>query len=469
MDILKETIMPILTDFRETEVQRILAHSEPQVVVVSDQLRKLVGDWAAGTIVSIDAPATTATPAAADVFADVRDPEETAALIYTSGTTGNPKGVMLSHRNIVSNALAACAIPSISPDDKLLSILPLAHVYECTIGFIVPMIGGASVSYLDGPPVLSKLLPALAEVRPTMMLSVPLIMEKLYRSRVAPVFEKLPNWIGRFAPTRILLHRIAAAKVKRTFGGRIRFFGLGGAPVAQDAERFLNEGGFPYAIGYGLTETAPLLAGANPKHTIFRSTGPALEGVSLRLVPSDEPVGEIQAKGPNIMQGYYKNPTATAEAFTEDGWFRTGDLGSIDRRGNVFIRGRAKTMILGPGGENVYPEDIEAAIDANPVVEESLVLQMGGEIIARVRLNIEELARRIGTIAGNIDLNALLRDGNAVLEDLRREVNSSLNRFSRIGKMILQVDPLERTPTRKIKRFLYESGALGPEQGMIST
>ena len=452
------TVVPILTDFHETEVQRILDHSEPKVMVVSDRLRRLAGEWAAGTIVSIDEPAITArfaktaTPAAAEVFAGVRDPEDTAAIIYTSGTTGSPKGVMLSHRNIVSNALAARAIPSMGPDDKLLSILPLDHAYECTIGFIVPMIAGASVSYLDGPPVLSRLLPALADVRPTMMLSVPLIMEKLYRSRVAPVFEKLPNWIGRFAPTRILLHRIAAAKVKRTFGGRIRFFGLGGAPLAQDAERFLNEGGFPYAIGYGLTETAPLLAGANPQHTKFRSAGPALEGVSLRLAstkkPSDKTVGEIQARGPNIMQGYYKNPAATAEAFTEDGWFRTGDLGSIDRRGNVFIRGRAKTMILGPSGENIYPENIEAAIDANPVVEESLVLQIGGELIARVRLNIEEL-------------DALLRDGAAILEDLRRQVNSSLNRFSRIGKMILQVDPLERTPTRKIKRFLYE--AVAPE------
>jgi long-chain acyl-CoA synthetase len=460
------TVLPILTDFHPAEVQRILEHSEPSVLVVSDRLRRLIGDWAAGAVVSTEVPSPGAATSPTDVFAGERNPDDIAAIIYTSGTTGNPKGVMLSHRNIVSNAIAAKAIPTITPDDTMLSILPLAHSYECTIGFVVPLAAGASVMYLDGPPVLSRLLPALAQVRPTLMLSVPLVMEKIYRARVVPVFEKLPSWVGRFAPTRKVIHRIAAAKVKRTFGGRIRFFGLGGAPVAPDAERFLYEGGFPYAIGYGLTETAPLLAGASPQRTKFRSTGPALEGVELRLAPAtasaDGSVGEIQARGPNIMRGYYKNPIATAEAFTEDGWFRTGDLGSIDSHGYVFIRGRAKTMILGPSGENIYPEDIEAAIDANVVVEESLVLQAGGELIARVRLNIEELARRIGTIADNIDLEALRRDGATVLEDLRRQVNEGLNRFSRVGKMILQEDPLERTPTRKIKRFLYQTHAPDP-------
>lgn len=469
------TVVPILTDFHEREVRRILDHSTPRAVAVSDRLTALLGEWKAGDRVPIEVPATG--QARGNPFAGPRDPADIAAIIYTSGTTGNPKGVMLSHRNIISNAVAAVDIPHIKPEDRMLSILPLAHTYECTIGFVVPLLAGASVSYLDGPPVISRLLPALAEVRPTMMLSVPLIMEKLYRSRVAPIFEKLPGRVGRFAPVRVLLHRVAAARVKRMFGGRIRFFGIGGAPLAPDAERFLKEGGFPYAIGYGLTETAPLLAGADPRHTRFRATGPPLRGVTLRLAPAasirpasgdhrtsgrnPDVIGEIQARGPNVMQGYYRNPDATADAFTEDGWFRTGDLGSIDRRGYLRIRGRSKTMILGSSGENIYPEEIEAAIDANALVEESLVLQVGGKIVARVRLNVEEIGKRVGALASSVDLQPLGRQAGAILEELRQQINAGLNRFSRIGGMILQVDPFERTPTRKIKRYLYENDAPG--------
>jgi long-chain acyl-CoA synthetase len=468
-------VVPILTDFHPDEVNRILGHVSPALVVVSERLSRLAEGWPEDDVLTLDelasgrrtddavaddihgagdrADADTRHPSTASVFSEPLDPDSTAAIIYTSGTTGNPKGVMLSHRNIVTNARAAQAIPKIGPKDRLLSILPLAHTYECTIGFLVPLMSGACVTYLNGPPAISKLLPALAEVRPTMMLSVPLIMEKLYQSKVVPAVQRLPRWLRALPPIRMLVHRVAAGKIRRVFGGKLHFFGIGGAPLSPPTERFLREGRFPYAIGYGLTETAPLLAGTDAHGTRFRSTGPAVRGVELRLDPS----GEIQARGPNIMQGYYRNPEATADAFTDDGWFKTGDLGSFDRKGNLFVRGRAKTMILGPSGENIYPEEIEATIDANALVEESLVLDKEGQLIARIRLNVEELAQRIGEIASGIDVETLRKKGQDVLDEIRKQVNAQLNRFSRISRVILQINPFERTPTKKIKRFLYQS------------
>ena len=476
-------ILPILTDFSAAEVSGILAHAEPKAAIVTDTTRKLTAGWDAGVIVEaasvyelrgqdeqVSSPEAAPADAAPAEKAAPPDPDDLAALIYTSGTTGNPKGVMLTHRNLVTNAQAVQQIFEVEPSDTLFSVLPLAHTYECTIGFLVPLLSGASVTYLDGPPTPSKLIPALAAVRPTIMLAVPLIIEKIYRSRVVPKLSKLPAPIMRFPPTRRLFHRLAAVKLKKTFGGRLRVFGIGGAPLGPDAERFLRDGGFPYTIGYGLTETAPLLAGTAPFKTRFRSTGPAVPGVELRLEPraghesaaekadttGRAVVGEIQARGPNVMKGYFKNPEATREAFTEDGWFRTGDLAWMDTDGYVYVQGRVKTLIVGPSGENIYPEEIEATIESNPLVEESLVLSQGGKLVARVRLNLDALAEQLGTLVSELDPQTVVRTGSRILEDLRRSVNARLNRFSRLAQMVVQIQPFERTPTRKIKRFLYQ-------------
>lgn len=430
-------IVPILVDFSAEEIAGILAHAEPKLVVTSETTRGRVTAQAVVDcgLVWERAGKRTPKPVAAD---------DRAALIYTSGTTGDPKGVMLSHRNLVRNAQAVQQIFDVEPQDVLLSVLPLAHTYECTIGFLVPLLSGASVTYLSGPPTPTRLLPALERLRPTIMLAVPLIIEKIYRTRVLPELSRVPALLRRVPPVRRVLHRVAAAKLMRTFGGRLRVFGIGGAPLAPDAERFLRDGRFPYTIGYGLTETAPLLAGTAPFRTRYRSTGPAVPGVELRIAAAPgERVGEIQARGPNVMLGYYRNPAATAEAFTEDGWFRTGDLGVTDRAGYVYVQGRLKTLIVGPSGENIYPEEIEAAIEADPLVEESLVLAEGNRLIARVRLNL--------------DPQTVATAGAQVLDDLRRSVNARLNRFSRIAEMVLQDEEFERTPTRKIKRFLYQN------------
>lgn len=483
-------VVPILTDFSRDEVARIIEHAEPSVVVVSASMRKLLPEVDALDIATISATDDRLSSPGDPIAEAEVDEDILAAIIYTSGTTGAPKGVMLTHGNLVTNAYGARSLVTVGPADRFLSILPLAHTYECTIGFLAPYLAGASITYLDGPPALSKLLPALARVKPTMMLSVPLIMEKIYRSKVRPMFSKL-GVLGRLTPVRKLVHRIAVAKVLETFGGSLRFFGVGGAALSPETERFLREGRFPYAIGYGLTETAPLLAGTNAENTRFRAAGPSIPQVEIRLAPlggdaADEgtlsgsttgpasksrrrtrsgmhgrcrsvsEVGEVQARGPNVMLGYYRNPEATSAAFTADGWFKTGDLGSFDPDGYLTIRGRLKTMLVGPSGENVYPEEIEAAINAEALVEESLVLSAGGQLVARVRLNIEALAEHVGTISANLDAESLRKAGDDALSEVKAAVNARLNRFSKIAEMVLQTEEFERTPTRKIKRFLYQ-------------
>ncbi len=377
-------------------------------------------------------------------------------MIYTSGTTGNSKGVMLTHRNILGDALATLERVPTAPDDIMLSILPLSHTYECTLGMVTPLIAGARVYYLDRPPIASVLLPALTKVRPTMILSVPLVIEKVYRSRIQPRLRKQPlRTLAKVPQLRKLLARAAGKKLQATFGGRLRFFGVGGAALAPDVERFLRDAGFPYAIGYGLTETSPLIAGTGPEITRFRSTGPPLKGVELRIAEPDPNTGEgeIQVRGPYVMLGYYKDPERTRETFTGDGWLRTGDLGTLDRDGYLYIRGRLKNMILGPSGENIYPEEIEAAINRFPGVADSLVLEQKGGLVALVQLNYEELEKRIGDLAAGIaDRHAKAME---FLDRLRKEVNTGLSGFSRITRIDEQSTPFEKTPTNKIKRYLY--------------
>ncbi|MFO7935209.1 MAG: AMP-binding protein [Bacteroidales bacterium] len=394
------------------------------------------------------------------------DPDDVASIIYTSGTTGRSKGVMLTHQNILSNAMQSRSIHEVTEEDHFLSILPLAHTYECTIGMMVPLLNGATIHYMDGPPVVSTLAPLLKRLAPTTMLTVPLIIEKIYRSKIRPTLYRsaVTRRLMKIGITRRLLSRIAVRKLLKFFGGRLRFFGVGGAPLAPDVEKFLIEGGFPYAIGYGLTETSPLLAGFGPSSQTYRSVGLPLEGVTLKIHRPD-PVtreGEIVAKGPNIMKGYYRDEEKTAEVFTGDGYFRTGDLGYMDRKGILYVRGRSKNMILGPNGENIYPEEIEAVINSREFVNESLVMQYGGKLVARVHLNLELLEERLQHMKENAAdfQHHLQARADEILEEILEQVNESLARNSRLQKMIRQIQPFEKTPTQKIKRFLYN----GPTQ-----
>lgn len=329
---------------------------------------------------------------------------------------------------------------------------------------------------MDRPPVASALMPALQRVRPTVIASVPLIMEKVYRAKVRPTFEKnaMLRTLYGWSPTRKLLHKVAGKKLMELFGGRMRLFAIGGAKFDSEAERFLKEAGFPYGIGYGLTETAPLLAGAVGKMVRIGSTGPSLEGVEIRLdnVNPATGQGEIVAKTPCCMVGYYKNEEATRNAFTEDGWFRTGDLGSIAKDGWIFIKGRLKNMIVGPSGENIYPEDIEEVLNSNPVVAESVVTEENGKLVALVHFDMAALEARYDVFKkmvsdGKEQLGQMVTVSKEQIEqkmeEVKREliayVNANVNRFSQITKIIDNGCEFEKTPTKKIRRFIYEQRA----------
>jgi long-chain acyl-CoA synthetase len=465
-------VVPILPDFGKKEVFTIMEHSEARALFISGRMIQDLPKPLPGSVKAIFN---------LDTFREVdtrgREKKENvregapgtheitedhlATIIYTSGTTGNPKGVMLSHGNILSNAKQSRTIHQVEPYDRFLSVLPLAHTYECTIGLMVPLLNGARVHYIDRPPTASYLAPILKDLAPTTMLTVPLIIEKIYRARIRPALSKSPmvRFLMRIRFTRRILSRMAARKLLVFFGGQLRFFGIGGAPLAPDVERFLIDGRFPYAIGYGLTETSPMLAGFNPSGSVYRSVGTVLEGVSLRI-DNPDPVtgeGEIVATGPNIMKGYYKDPERTAEVFTPDGYFRTGDLGSMDRRGILYIRGRLKNMILGPNGENIYPEEIEALINSREYVTESLVMQYKGRLVARVHLNIEALEEQFHHLKESATefQNQLQIRVQHVLDELMVHVNQHVSRNARLQKIIFQEEPFEKTPTLKIKRFLY--------------
>lgn len=462
-------VVPLLPDFLPKEIENILEHSGAKAIIVSDSLWPKLSDIATNTLLfrigmedfAVEGPVGNKVifdPEAIPGTEYCINEEDLAGIIYTSGTMGTPKGVMLTHRNISFTALKSKVIQHIDESDRFLSILPLSHTYENTIGFIFPMMCGACIYYLGKTPTPTLLLPALQEVRPTIMLSVPLIMEKIYRNKIRPAFQD--KWIMRILyripVVRKKLNRIAGKKLIETFGGEIKFFGIGGAKLDKIVEQFLIEARFPYAIGYGLTETAPLLAGTNPQKTKYQSTGPAMEGVTLKI-NNPNPVtgeGEIWVKGPNVMVGYYKEPVMTKAVFSEDGWFKTGDLGVLDNQDFLYIKGRLKNIILGANGENIYPEEIESVINNFRFVVESLVVQKKGKLVAMVHFNQEEIALRYQHLKE--DVSAYVENIiEELIEELQEYVNSRVNKFSRVQVVILQPVPFKKTPTQKIKRFLY--------------
>ncbi len=462
-------VVPLLPEFLPIEISALLEHSETKVVFASEGLLpKLVGittDFLQEVVKLEDMSVVrsyegwpsfeaTATP----VREYVVEEDSLAAIIYTSGTTGTPKGVMLSHKNICFTAIKGHEIQPIKETDRFLSILPLSHTYENTLGLILPMYRGASVYYLGKPPTPALLLPAMLEVKPTTMLTVPMIIEKIFRSKILPAFteKKAINLLYKIPAIRKILHRVAGKKLMATFGGELTFFGVGGAKLNKTVERFLIEARFPYAVGYGLTECAPLLAGFNPQHPRLQSTGPACIGVELKIVKVDEfhSEGEIWAKGPNIMKGYYKEPKLTNDIMTPDGWLKTGDLGAFDASNNLYIKGRVKSMIVRSNGENVYPEDIESVINNFRHVVESLVVEKKGKLIALVHFNQEEIELRYQYLK-----DELTNYVEAKTEELRMElqeyVNARVNKFSQVQLVVAQPNPFQKTATQKIKRFMY--------------
>ena len=472
---MKMVIVPIMPDFSTEELDMILEHSEAKALLTSD---KLFTKLSKETVEKMNIVIRTKSlkPLSQRVkeqgTAGVPEPEDLAAIIYTSGTTSKPKGVMLSHKAICAQADIDFALFPVYKEDVFLSVLPLSHTYECSIGLLYAFACGSKIVYLDRPPTAAVLMPALKKVRPTLLLIVPLVIEKVYRSQVRAKFNSSPllRVATKVGFIRRYLHRIAGKKVNRAFGDRIRFLGIGGAKLDAETERFLKEGKVNYAIGYGLTETAPLLAGAIPSKVRIGSTGPAAPQVELRLdnVNPQTGLGELVAKTPSVMMGYYKNPEATAEVFTEDGWFRTGDLAEFDKDNFVYIRGRLKNMIVGPSGENIYPEDIESVLNQHLFVADSIVTEKEGHLVALVHFNtdlmnekIEEWKAEWDTKKGEwkAEWETMAKALEQKKEELKKEileyVNTKVNRFSRISEIQEQVEDFVRTPSKKIRRFLY--------------
>lgn len=451
--------VPILPDSSESEVTNILTHSETKAIFVSRKMERKISEKCREQLSLIIAIEDFEVLMQKDdhFTCDGRvvfpTPDDIATIIYTSGTTGNAKGVVLSHRNLTECAKSSFHAQKCHRWDVWLSVLPLAHTYELAIGLLYPMYVGASVNYLSKPLATSVLMAAMKEVKPTIILSVPLIIEKVYKASVVPTIKRsrFLSWMDR------RFHKFTAHlicnKLVKTFGGKLKFFGIGGAKLDVGVERFLKDGGFPYAIGYGCTETAPLICAATVKKSFPGSIGVPVHGMEAKLYNVDPKTGEgeIVARGTHVMLGYYKDPARTRAAFTPDGWYRTNDLATQDEKGRFFIKGRLNNMILGASGENIYPEEIEHVISDVAGVNESVVLERNGKLIALVQLD-EKIIN--WDQAGEDKFFDTLDSYKKTILDY---VNKNVSKSSKVSEVEVMEKPFEKTATQKIRRFLYKN------------
>ena len=375
------------------------------------------------------------------------DNEKDLAIInYTSGTTSAPKGVMLRYECLSENVAFGQKRLTSYPEDKIVSMLPMAHMYGMMFELIYPLCGGSSIYYLGKTPTPALLLGAMAEVKPYLVITVPLVMEKIFKSKVAPVVNKPLMKVLCAIPG---INQIIFKKIRKTllnaFGGNIREIVMGGAALNPDVEKWFRRFKLPFTVGYGMTEAAPLLAYEDWWEFASKSCGKAVDSVEVRI-DSEDPynkVGEIQAKGNSIMSGYYKNEEATAAAFTEDGWMRTGDLGLLDKKGNIYIKGRSKNMILSANGQNIYPEEIEAVVNNQPYVVESVVIARGAKIVALVYMDSDKMK------AESVNLDEYKTT-------MMAEINSAMPAYSKVNLIEVMEQPFEKTPKMSIKRFMYK-------------
>ena len=383
--------------------------------------------------------------------------DDIAAIVYTSGTTGKSNGVMLTHRNIYWNILAALDYIEINGNDKFLSVLPSAHVYECTFTLLLSMVGGASVYYLKQKPSPKVLLKAFEKVKPSMVMMVPLVMEKIYKKNILPKFEgnSILRGATKITPLRRFLYKKASDALLEALGGNIKLICIGGAPLSSDVDLFLLEGKFPSAVGYGMTECAPLITFAMPDKKKYQSCGYPIKGAEIKIDNPDPVtgVGEVLVKGPMVTKGYYKNEEETRRLFTEDGWMRTGDLGYIDKDNYLYLKGRCKNVILGSSGENIYPEEIEQLLGQNRGIIEALVLDRDGKLIAYIYPDYEFLNSELKLLS--IESGQAREKIEKYFDNLIKETNQRLPGFSQIREFKLVDEEFEKTPTQKVKRYLY--------------
>lgn len=476
-------MVPILPDFPEADVHHILHDSEAKLIFTTqrqlDKIRGLQAHRLQGVIMLDDLqpetdilnikPITQFIDRAIEFFRRLPSSiglkphplsaDELASIIYTSGTSGHSKAVMLTHSNFLSNVLAADSLVDFRSDDTFLSILPLPHTYEFTLGFLLPLFNGARVVYIGKTPNPSLMEKICAAEKPTIIAAVPLIMEKIFKKKVLAALEenRFIKVVSRLPGIKRAIYRKINKKLLAFFGGRLRLMAIGGAALNYEAERFLQAAGFPYLIGYGLTETAPLLAGGpllDPTLAIG-STGKPIPGVEIKIVDADphSGIGEIYARGANVMAGYYRNPEATAAVLDDQGWLKTGDLGVFDPRGNLHIKGRSKNMILKADGENIYPEAVEDMINSERHVLESLLLERKGQLEAWVYLDYDLIDAETRGQKESQRLEHIER----LLGQLKETLNLQLPAFSKIARFVERKEPFEKTATHKIKRYLYTS------------
>ncbi|MCQ2176572.1 MAG: AMP-binding protein [Bacteroidales bacterium] len=372
-----------------------------------------------------------------------------AVINYTSGTTSAPKGVMLRYECFSAMIDFATSRVSCSADDTLVSMLPMGHIYGLAFEFLFPISQGVTIYYFGKTPSPSLLLKAMQDIRPFMVVTVPLVMEKVYKSSIRPLVSRWYMKLLLGIPVAGgALYRKIGRKLMEAFGGKVRHFIMGGAALSPEVDKAFHRMRLPYTVGYGMTEAAPLLGYEDWTSYVPGSCGKSVACCEIRI-DSEDPqhvAGEILARGANICSGYYNNPQASANAFTDDGFLRTGDLGIIDKDGNIFIKGRCKTMILSASGQNIYPEEIEAVINAEPFVAESLVLDRASKLVALIYLDQAAVKK-----AGLDDEAA-----SDIPENIRISVNRQMPQYSRITKVEVVSEPFEKTPKMSIKRFLYK-------------
>ena len=366
---------------------------------------------------------------------------------YTSGSTGAPTGVMLTYRNF--SACVDFSQRNVPAGDKMVSMLPMAHMYGLVIEFIYPLCNGTAIYWLGKAPTPATLMKAFATVKPYLLITVPLVMEKIYKSKIKPTLDKpAVKFLLKVPGVNCIIYKKIKDGLVQAFGGNVQEFIMGGAALNPEVERIFKKIKFPYLVGYGMTEACPLLAYEHWTKYVPGSCGKAVDCATVRI-DSEDPehvAGEIQAKGENITIGYFKNPEASANAFTEDGFLRTGDLGIMDKHGNIFIKGRAKSMILTANGQNVYPEELEAIVNNQPYVNESVVVDRAGKIVALVYLDNDAIKR------DKLDNEAV----SDIPEKVRMGANRQLPAYSQITKVETVLTPFEKTPKMSIKRFLYK-------------
>ena len=471
-------IVPILPDFNPNDVHHIINHSESVFLFVSDRiwdtleeekiseirgvfsltdfrcLHQRDGENIQKLLKELDNRFTEEYPNGFTRenirYADL-DNDKVVLLNYTSGTTGFSKGVMLTGNNLAGNVTYARTLDVLFRGERELCFLPLAHAYSCAFNFLVPMAFGAHVFLLGKLPSPKILLKAFEEVKPNLILTVPLILEKIYKKMIAPQLNKRTMKLVMSVP--LLNDRIYAQinkKLTNALGGRFREVIVGGAAMNQEVADFLYKIKFPYTIGYGMTECGPLISYDNHKEYVPTSCGQILKGIMEVRIDSEDPynkVGEIQVRGENVTKGYYKNEEATRNVFTDDGWLKTGDLGTIDVNKRIYIRGRSKTMILSSNGQNIYPEEIEAKLNNLPFVLESLVVEREGKLVGLVYPDYD-----------TVDSTGIRHeDLPAIMEQNRKDLNKLLAPYEAVTSIILYPTEFEKTPKRSIKRYLYEN------------